>query len=170
MSMTRRPDIDDAINIITKLVGQMNLPSHRAAIHRHALSKVWKARVHFGTYRPCERTLVRISRPQLLFRPALGHGLCDRERVPNCEIAQLQYWHSPCFRERCYFIRRRVRIKDDSVLIELDACFLEQQPRAQRPRGVILISNNKFRFHCPGPVRLGPMVNHHTLTIIGTCR
>jgi hypothetical protein len=90
-----------------------------------------KPGMHFRTYRSRKRTLVRVRRPQLFFRPTLGYGLRNRQRVPYRDIAKLQYRNPARRRER---LRGCVGIKDDPVLIELDACFLEQQPRAQRPR------------------------------------
>lgn len=83
-----------------------------------------------------------VCRPQAFLGPALGHGFGDGQRVPYSKVIKLEYRHTPCRRKRRYFSLRVRRIQSDPMLFKGYTRLPEQQPGAQRPGGIVLVTDN----------------------------
>ena len=87
-----------------------------------------------------ERARRRVFRPQLEGRERFGEVFADRQALPYHDVAMAQRRHPPgrrVFQDRLAAGRL---IERDHHLVEVDRGALQDEPRPQRPRGVVLVA------------------------------
>ena len=87
-----------------------------------------------------------VFRPEMLVRESFGHGLCNRQRVPDDLVIEQQDGHEAGGRILRNLIGSGIDIQRDSVLRELDARLFEQEPGPERPAGIIFVAYNEFQW------------------------
>ena len=113
------------------------------AVHRQLPAQRREPRMHFRRRRAGLGARRQGGRPAAAVEPALVGVLADRQRIPDHQPFIVQRRDAPGRRPAPDLVMERGRVEREQVLLEADAEMPQQQPRPQRPRGVVLVADDE---------------------------
>src|SRR5207248_5178212 len=135
-------DGDDAVDVRLRLGSKRLGGKLLNDLHRAIVAQVGEAGMHLRGHRPGARALPRILRPEALAGELLVEILADRQRIPDGDFAVDQRGH-PSARGILADVPGGVRhVEGNDDLLVRNRGELESQPPAQRPGGVLLVSDD----------------------------
>ena len=137
------PDRADAVDVVLHAGRHAAVGHALPRIHRHVPPQRLETGMHLGRYGACHGAGRRVGRPQLRVGVGFRQILADRQAVPDHQIAAFQrrYLAGGSVTQNLLLAVRLV--EGDHLLGEILAGHLQRQPGAQRPGGIILVTDDE---------------------------